>query len=278
MKYTLLILLAFVYQTYLVAQTKSTVFKNWSKWIPVIDRNENKVQVSVSFEPHPVVVEQTGKTVVYFNYKLLNRYGEPISGRLQYRYLRTDGTETQMNCPIYCLQPDEEYFNFKHSQTGIAKIIDFKFVEFSPCSENSKLMSYAAKDSLIFSIYNEIRKEEGKKQNSLTSTNEKHKGNILKDNSNGAILYQGINENIVKSLLSNVKGWRTNSGLQIQDGMPPQVIVNGNCQRDQYVNSAVLYSWAAESYYRIKELEKAKEAANKVGELIQTVRQLCSND
>jgi hypothetical protein len=274
MKYRLLVtLIFFTLPTCLLAQKQ---FKNWSKWIPIIDRNQNKVQVSVSFEPDPAGLQYGIKTV-YLNYKLINKYDEPVSGRLQYSYLRTDGTETQMNCPIYCLQPDEEYFNIYYSIEDVSKLIDFKFVEFSPCYEKSKLVSYTAKDSLIFNIYNEIKNEQKQKQELLVSSNERDKKNILIDNSDGAVLYKGPNEAIIKTLLSKVKGWKTNSGLQIQDGIPPHVIFNSDCQRDAYVNSAVLYSWAAESYYRIKEIEKAKVAGKKVAELLQVAQQLCGN-
>lgn len=275
MKYKLIITFVFLtLQTYLFGQSK---FKNWSKWIPIIDRNENKVNVSVSFEPDPDGLEY-GITTVLFNYKLINKYNEPISGRLLFNYIRTDGTETQMNCPIYCLQPDEEYFNIYYSLKEVSKVIDFKFIEFSSCDKSSRLLSYTAKDSVIFSIYNEIKNEQKQKQELLASSNEDAKKSILIDNSDGTILYKGVNEQSIKTLLSKVKGWKTNSGLQIHDGVPPQVTFNSDCQRDVYVNSAVLYSWAAESYYRIKEVEKAKDAAGKVSELLQFAQQLCSNN
>ena len=95
------------------------------------------------------------------------------------------------------------------------------------------------------------------------------------DFSDKTVNYKGKNEESIKALLSKVKGWRTNSGLNVQDGIPPELPIDNNCQRDQYVYSAVLYSWAAESYYRINELKKAEVASEKVPELINLVKSLC---
>jgi hypothetical protein len=256
---------------------KSTDFKNWSKWIPIVDRNENKVEVSVSFG---LVINDWAEMLnklPWFNYKIINRYNEAISGRLVYTYVGEDGTERQMSCTIYKLEPDEEYFNFLHSHQRVAKVTGFQFVEFSGFKKNSKLMSYKENDVAAFKLYEEIKKQQVQRQNLLNSPNEKDKNNILKDNSDADVTYQGINDEVIKGLLSKVKGWRTNSGLNIRDGIPPQVTINADCQRDQYVNSAVLYSWAAESYYRIKETEKARVAAQKVNELVQVALQLCGN-
>lgn len=250
----------------------------WSSWVPVLDRNENKVQVSFTF------VEEKGEKLGYvdenlkiptFQYKVRNKYRESISGRIVFDYQSMSGDDLRMSCVLYNLQPDIEYTDFFQSLRFVKSVSNFRFVEFQPESKTSSLISYAASDSVIFRMYSEIKQQEANKNSLLQSGD---KGAItVKDNSDNKIYYKGANENLISSLLSKVKGWTTNSGLNVKNGIPPKLDINGECQRDQYVYSALLYSWAAESYFRINETQKANEASAKVSDLLILATQLCSN-
>ena len=281
MKRVLLLLFAFVIIGNLPLQAqpddmpRAENFKNWSDWIPILDNNQNQVYVSISIAPLTTGLQRNDKP--WFNYKIVNRYSEPISGRVQYKYVATDGIERTMSCTIQCLEPQEQYFNWYHSQMNVSKVLEFRFVEFLPCQPNSKLIGYHADDSTAFQLYNAIKTEQSRKASILGSSNDAAKGGLIKDNSDAVILYKGRSEDKVHLLLSKVKGWTTNSGLQVRDGMPPQLTVNNGCQRDQYVYSAVLFSWAAESYYRIGEQAKAADAAAKADSVLRMADMLCSN-
>lgn len=250
----------------------------WSSWVPVLDRNENKVQVSMTF------VEQEGISLYYFDekqkiptfhYKLRNKYKEAISGRIVFDYQSMNGDDLTMSCVLYNLQPDQEYSNDFQSLRFVKSVSNFRFVEFESISKKSSLISYTASDSVIFRMYSEMKQHEANKSTILQSS---EKGIItVKDNSDNKIYYKGTNENQISSLLSKVKGWTTNSGLNVKNGVPPKVDINRECQRDHYVYSALLYSWAAESYFRINETQKANEASAKVSDLLNLTTQLCSN-
>jgi len=250
----------------------------WSSWVPVLDRNENKVQISMTF------VEQSGLSLDYvdenqkiptFYYKVRNKYKEPISGRIVFDYQSMNGDDLTMSCVLYNLQPDMEYTNDYQSLRFVKNVSNFRFVEFQTESKTSNLISYTANDSVIFRMYSEIKQQEANKIKLLQSG---EKGAInVKDNSDDKIYYKGPNENQIASLLSKVKGWTTNSSLNVKNGIPPKLDINGECQRDQYVYSALLYSWAAESYFRINETQKANEASAKVLDLLNLAKQLCSN-
>ena len=87
--------------------------------------------------------------------------------------------------------------------------------------------------------------------------------------------YQGQNSNYVNQLLSKVSGWKTASCTTCNDGFPPMVDYNVNCQRDVYVQAAVGYAWAAESYYRLGETAKASSAIDLMMQNLQLARALC---
>lgn len=250
----------------------------WSSWVPVLDRNENKIQVSITF------VEQEGISLGYvdekqrvptFHYKFRNKYKEAISGRIVFDYQSMNGDDLTMSCVLYNLQPDQEYTNHNQSLRFVKSVSNFRFVEFESANKTSSLISYTASDSVIFRMYSEIKQQEANKS-SIVQSGEKGKITV-KDNSHNKIYYKGPNENQISSLLSKVKGWTTNSGLNVKNGVPPKLDINSECQRDQYVYSALLYSWAAESYFRINETQKANEASAKVSDLLNITTQLCSN-
>lgn len=98
---------------------------------------------------------------------------------------------------------------------------------------------------------------------------------LSNDPSDKHVDYSGPHKEDVGKLLSAVKGWRTNSSLTTNDGIPPEVPVS--CIRDTYVAAAVSYAWAAEAYYRLGYTDKAEEMAGLMDENLYTVKQLCSN-
>lgn len=87
--------------------------------------------------------------------------------------------------------------------------------------------------------------------------------------------YRGPSANYVNQLLSRVTGWKTASCLTCNDGVPPMVNYNANCQRDLYVQAAVGYAWAAESYYRLGETGKAASAIDLMMQSLQLAKSLC---
>ncbi|MBX2920956.1 MAG: ankyrin repeat domain-containing protein [Chitinophagaceae bacterium] len=267
----------------LEAQKLSDV--KWSDWIAISDRNENRVLFSFAYAkfgpPNEVDEKRTG---LKWYFRIKNDYKENISGRFIYEYSSTDGAEHTNSYIIHCMQGKSIVSNELLFVTNAEKLLNIYFVEFNPCSHTSKLSAYTKKDTAIFRLQEAmIAQQKLRIQSANTISNASSNSNNLKSNSSlktvdfsdKTIIYKGKNEEIIHSLLSKVKGWRTNSGLTIQDGIPPEVPIDNNCQRDQYVYSAILYSWAAESYYRINGLKKAEVASVKISELINLVNQLC---
>ncbi len=240
--------------------------KNWSQWIPVLDRNENKVQVSITFASlSPIGYVDDKKKIPTFFYKIRNKYSEPVSGRILFRCRNTDGDEIETNCIIYKLEPNQEYLNELQSLRNVVSAGDFRFVEFASGNKNSPLLSYTASDSTIFKIY--MAAKQSSIATMAASANASGTDNTVK--------YTGKNEVVIRSVLSKVKGWKTNSGMDVKDGVPPQVPITYACQRDQYAYSALLYAWAAESYYRLGKATEAGSAADKVGEMYNIILELC---
>jgi hypothetical protein len=88
-------------------------------------------------------------------------------------------------------------------------------------------------------------------------------------------VYQGNSAATVRDLLSKVQGWRTASCANCNDGIPPKVNINPNCQRDTHVASAVQFAWAAESSYRLGNTAQAATLVSKMNESLQAARALC---
>lgn len=89
------------------------------------------------------------------------------------------------------------------------------------------------------------------------------------------VSYQGNSAAVVKQLLDRVSGWKTASCLTCNDGVPPKVNINANCQRDSYVAAAVNYAWAIESYYRLGETANISSLVTKMNQSLQYARNLC---
>jgi hypothetical protein len=89
--------------------------------------------------------------------------------------------------------------------------------------------------------------------------------------------YSGSYASDVSLLLSRVSGWKTNSCLTCNDGIPPTVKIGTNCVRDTYVAAAVNYAWAAESYARLGKSTDASSMAVRMNTELQRARALCSN-
>ncbi|MFV5701750.1 ankyrin repeat domain-containing protein [Flavobacterium sp. XS2P12] len=286
MKKTLLLICLISLISLHPVHSQAKIELKWSQWIPIIDRNENKILFSVAYEKPPY----NPGVVMYF--RIQNKYNEPITGRFNIKHATKDGRERFNSFLFHCIQPQNIQVDDGIKWIGdgtqmimnVQEIKELKFIEFSSCSTTSKIIAYTKKDTALFRLQNAMIKNQiqrikndnvSVKGNNKTNTSATK--NITGNFSDAIIYYKGKNQENIIQLLSKVKGWRTNSGLNIQDGIPPQVPINNACQRDQYVFSAVLYSWATESYYRLNEKKKAETSAEKVGELITTVNRLCGD-
>lgn len=233
-----------------------------SEPIPIIDQNENKILFSYQ-------AKSFGENKVTMWCKIINSYPERVSGRFVYCYTDIKGNNYTNSFALHCFETNESNMFFIENAKSIT---DIYFVEFKPCTLGSKLLAYSVQDtSRIFTAMRKKYEDQKKAAANLT------KG-AAKINTNGNyVAYKGDNEKIVKSLLSKVSGWKTSSGLNNNDGVPPVIETEKNCQRDQYVYGAVMYAWAAESYYRNKASAKATESALKASELVTNALNLCSD-
>ncbi|MBX2920960.1 MAG: ankyrin repeat domain-containing protein [Chitinophagaceae bacterium] len=271
MKYIITVLLCFI-QLSLSAQKLSEV--QWSNWIAISDRNENKILFSFAYSKFG-----TRRGIKWY-FRIKNDYKEVISGRFIYEYSSTDGGEHTSSYILHCMPGKSIASNDLLFVANVEKLTNIYFVEFNPCSLNSRLTSFTIKDTALLKLQDAMIAQQKSRIQSENTYNVKANSSSEKANdfSDRVISYKGKNEDVIRKLLSSVKGWRTNSGLQIQDGIPPEVPINNNCQRDQYVYSAILYAWAAESYYRINEIEKAEKVSDKIPSLINLVTQLCGGN
>ena len=80
-----------------------------------------------------------------------NHAGTRKLGRV-FEYIGEDGEQRKMNCVLHCIEPAEIYFNWLYGIKNVSKILSITFVEFSSCDKKSNLLSYEAKDSLIFNV------------------------------------------------------------------------------------------------------------------------------
>lgn len=273
MKYIITALICLM-QLSLFAQKLSEV--QWSDWISINDRNENKVLFSCGYAkfgpPNEVNEKRTG---FKWYFRIKNDYNENISGRFVYEYSSSDEQEHKSSYIIHCMPGKTITSNELLYVTNAEKLINIYFVEFRPCISNSSLMAFTIKDTAFFSLQDAMIAQQRLRLQNAGNATTQGAGN---DYSDRTIVYKGKNETIIRKLLSTVKGWRTNSGLQVQDGIPPEVPIDKNCQKDQYIYSAILYAWAAESYYRLNEINKAEEVSDKIPALINLLKQICSSN
>jgi len=273
------VLLLFAWCTPLYVSAQKLADVKWSEWVPISDHNENKVLFSFAYAKFgaPNEVDQKRLGLKWY-FRIKNDYKEDISGRFCYEYQAVDGSEHISSYPLHCMPGKSIVSNELLFVTNVEKLLNIYFVTFSPCASGGQLLSFTPRDTIVFRLKEAmIAQQVARVQHTGAATANASVNAAARtaDFSDGKVIYHGENEKIIKQLLSQVKGWRTNSGLTVQDGIPPQVPVDNPCQRDQYVYSAVLFAWAAESYYRIGENQKSAAAADKVRELIQTVQSLC---
>ena len=90
------------------------------------------------------------------------------------------------------------------------------------------------------------------------------------------ITYKGLYENQIQNLLKNVKGWKIPTTLTSNDGILPKV--ETVTTRDNYVGTALSLAWAAESYFRLGDIQKSMEFAIKMKAELKKVEELCEKD
>ncbi|WP_165503738.1 ankyrin repeat domain-containing protein [Pedobacter hiemivivus] len=214
----------------------------WSQPYPIADKNQNKLTFCY------------GVAVKYWWFKVVNNYTENISGRLVYTYKDALGNQYSNSMVIHCLQQGEMNDGFIYEPN--VQLTGLYFVDFHPCAAGSGLTAYSFTN---------------------TEQNVGGCGRLSVGTGVDHIEYKGENQEMVSSLLLKVKGWKTSTSPTANDGMPPQIVINELCKRDQYIYGALMYCWYAESYFRNKELNKSREAALKAGNLLQSARLLCDN-
>jgi hypothetical protein len=98
------------------------------------------------------------------------------------------------------------------------------------------------------------------------------------ETSDATIYYSGIYKDEVYKLLSRSKPWRTPSCKTGEsDGATPSIHSDGTCIRDTYVDAAIQFAWAAESYWRAGSTTKAEESATYARNQLNVANSLCSD-
>ncbi len=88
--------------------------------------------------------------------------------------------------------------------------------------------------------------------------------------------YRGPYQQEISDLLSRTKLWRIPSCKGGSDGVEPKQYGNG-CQRDRFVDAAVLAAWVVEYQWRTDQKDEAFVYAVKVWEALNGADALCSN-
>ena len=96
-----------------------------------------------------------------------------------------------------------------------------------------------------------------------------------KYDSNTVVAYKGLYETEIKNLLSKAKDWKTPSSLTSNDGVIPKIVITTT--RDNHVNTALSLAWAAESYFKLGDMAKSIDFANKVKNELQKADNICTD-
>lgn len=118
--------------------------------------------------------------------------------------------------------------------------------------------------------------EDAEEESDSASAGEKRGEKVWADGGN--LRYNGPYKSEVRRLLSkSPTRWQTPTCLTCNDGIPPQIPSEMPCMRDKYVYAALTYAWAAESYIRVGETDKATSAAKSMFGELQKADSLCSD-